>query len=67
MMLAFLLPLAAAMLVVAVDTAVLVRRDRRWMADGADTVRIEAAAPRDERDTPPGAQVCQSRFPREPE
>ncbi|MCH0562868.1 MULTISPECIES: hypothetical protein [unclassified Streptomyces] len=45
-MTSFLVPLAAAALIVAAGTAVLVRRDRRYMAASPKTLRAEAAAAR---------------------
>ncbi|MGV9991537.1 hypothetical protein [Streptomyces sp. NPDC003374] len=61
-MLAFLFPLTAAMLIVAAGTAILVRRDRRRMADATDTPQIEAAATRDTRRR---AHAYRNRFLRE--
>ncbi|MCI3238853.1 MULTISPECIES: hypothetical protein [Streptomyces] len=44
MMVCFLIPLTAAVLIIASGTAVLIRRDRRRMEGGAETRRIESAA-----------------------
>ncbi|MFF7969365.1 hypothetical protein ACFZC3_28935 [Streptomyces sp. NPDC007903] len=66
-MLAFLFPLAVALLIVVAGTAVLVRRDRWRMEDSSDTLRIEATATRGMRDNRRRAHAHRNRFPREHE
>ncbi|MFJ8112482.1 hypothetical protein [Streptomyces sp. NPDC096132] len=61
----FLVPLAVAALVVAVCTTVLVRRDRRRMAESVESLRIETAATRGLRDSRRRAHAYQNRFLRE--
>ncbi|MFR0355655.1 hypothetical protein [Streptomyces sediminimaris] len=63
-MTSFLIPLAAALLIVAAGTLVLVRRDRRRMDAGADTLRTGAAAPRGLRAARRRARAHRNRFPR---
>ncbi|MFI1444637.1 hypothetical protein [Streptomyces fructofermentans] len=60
-----LLPALAAVLVIAAATAVLVRRDRRRMDPGADTLRIEATATRGARDARRRAAAYGHRFLRD--
>ncbi|MEV0185172.1 hypothetical protein ACFY1J_44970 [Streptomyces sp. NPDC001406] len=66
-MTSFLVPLATAALIVAVCTAVLVRRDRRRMPAHPETLRIESAATRNIRSTRRRAHAYQNRFLREHE
>ncbi|MFD1659157.1 hypothetical protein ACFSL4_13285 [Streptomyces caeni] len=61
----FLIPLAVAVLIVAVSTVVLVRRDRRRMAPHPEALRTEAAATRGIRDTRRRAHAHQNHFLRE--
>lgn len=64
-MTSFLIPLAAALLIVAAGTLVLVRRDRRRMAASTESPRTEAAAPRGLRDARRRIHTHRNRFPRE--
>ncbi len=66
-MIYFLIPAAAAVLIIATSTAVLIRRDRRRMAGDVATMRIESAATRGMRDTRRRAHAYQLRFLRERE
>ncbi|WP_327368270.1 hypothetical protein [Streptomyces sp. NBC_01217] len=66
-MIYFLAPLAAAVLVIAVATAVLIRRDRRRPEADADTLRIEAAATSGLREARRRAHAYRNRFLREHE
>lgn len=63
----FLTPLAAAVLIIAVSTAVLIRRDRRRPEAGSETLRIETVATAGLRDARRRARAYQNRFLREHE
>ncbi|MDX3363897.1 hypothetical protein ACIBWG_07805 [Streptomyces griseoaurantiacus] len=62
---AFLVPLAAAVLVVAVSTAIMVRRDRRRMPMSADGRRVEAVSARGPRENHRPARADTGRRPHE--
>ncbi|WP_255945141.1 hypothetical protein [Streptomyces odontomachi] len=66
-MIYFLIPATIAVLIIAMGTAVLIRRDRRRMAGDSATMRVEAAATRGIRDTRRRARAHQLRFLRERE
>ncbi len=63
----FLIPLAAAVLIVVVCTAVLVRRDRRRMVASAESLRIQTTATRGIRETRRRTHAYGNRFLRERE
>jgi hypothetical protein len=62
---AFLLPLAAAVLIVAVSTAIMVRRDRRRMPLCADGRRVGVATTPGPRDSTRRVRAEIGRRPRE--
>ncbi|MEU9207793.1 hypothetical protein AB0D27_07515 [Streptomyces sp. NPDC048415] len=64
-MVSFLIPLATAVLIIATSTTVLIRRDRRRMEAGAETLHIESAATRGLPDTRRRVHAYQQRFLRE--
>ncbi|MFI5794333.1 hypothetical protein [Streptomyces sp. NPDC051677] len=66
-MIYFLVPLAVAVLIVALGTTVLVRRDRRRLGAGPETLRIENEATLGLRGARRRAHAYQNRFLREHE
>ncbi|NUP19326.1 MAG: hypothetical protein HOZ81_25205 [Streptomyces sp.] len=66
-MVCFLVPLAVAVLIIGVSTAVLIRRDRRRLEAGSETVRLEAAATLGLREARRRARAYGNRFLRERE
>ncbi|TFV33211.1 hypothetical protein E4K10_30555 [Streptomyces sp. T1317-0309] len=63
----FLVPLAVAAAIVGISTAVLVRRDRRRMAAGPETLYIEESATPGTGETRRRVRMYQQRFLRERE
>ena len=63
----FLVPLTVAALIIALGTTVLIRRDRRRLDAGPETLRIENAATQGLREARRRAHAYQNRFLREHE